>query len=258
MEAIGSFKERAPTAKKLGVLDRWYLGISIAILVIVIVGFSKSFIARSVFYKDSLPLYIHIHGLIMSAWFVLGPVQAYLIVSGRARYHRLLGWVGAVLAAIVVALALVVNVALLAKPVPDRARFVDQILFIFWHNNISIIAFAGLVSAAIAARRKSAWHKRLLMFASVNIVAQAAGRIGEWGLLGPLDPFVALFALIALMLALLVADYRAIGRVHLATYVASGVTVLVVVASIFMAASDFGREMLLAWTASWQSFANPG
>jgi hypothetical protein len=73
------------------------------LLLIVLVGFAPSFYLRSTFpHVHQLPVFLHVHGAVLTGWFVLTVVQGWLIRSQRYRLHRKLGYFAAAYAAVVI------------------------------------------------------------------------------------------------------------------------------------------------------------
>ena len=67
-------------------------------LVVVLVGFSRSFYLRTYFAFPELPVHLYLHGIALTAWFTLAFIQPWLIKFRRADLHRKLGRVGMALA----------------------------------------------------------------------------------------------------------------------------------------------------------------
>jgi hypothetical protein len=78
-----------------------------------------------------------------------------------------------------------------------------------WTN---IAVFAGLVLAGIANRRRTDWHRRLMLCATVSLIAPAWGRILIWQNAMTLWSLVA--ALLAYIIVAMIADRLIRGRVH--------------------------------------------
>jgi hypothetical protein len=64
-------------------------------------------------------------------------------------------------------------------------------------NGIGILIFGGLVAAGVALRRKSEWHKRLMLCATVSILGPGLGRLLPMTSFGKAAPLV-MFGVIAL------------------------------------------------------------
>jgi hypothetical protein len=101
--------------------------------------------------------------------------------------------------------------------------FFDQNEFLF-ENMLGAIAFVGLVAAAIALRRRTDWHRRLMYCSMAMVLGPGVGRLLPSPLLIPWAYWIVqffvpmLFPLIGVWF-----DLRTSGRVHRAWLVGIGV-----------------------------------
>lgn len=218
---------------------RWFfVPIAAVLLLIVAVGFARSFYFRSVFNaghasSSTLPVYIVVHGIVLTLWFLLFFTQTMLASSGRIRFHRKLGIAGACLAAVVLALSLIVVVR----------SVVRETSLVVIGDLALLVLFAILVSLSIRFRRKPEVHKRLMTIASISIVAPA---IARWPGAQSTLPFSVLLPQLSLYAALVVYDVLSRRRVHPAT--AWGVASYLLAASISipLASSELGHRLVNA------------
>ncbi len=186
------------------------------LLIVVLVGFGRSFYLRNLFLTSVLPDRLVVHGVALTLWFVLVAAQALLIQSGNRAWHRRVAW----LAAPVVAGVVVTGFWVTAKLLSTLESANDPENMFIWTDFVSLVAFTALVAAAVAFRRRHATHRRLILFASILITAPALGRIAFWpilklGLAGA--PVIALGGM-ALFVVLVVAyDLAATRRVQRAS-----------------------------------------
>jgi uncharacterized membrane protein YozB (DUF420 family) len=224
---------------------RWYYaGLSGLLLLIVVLGFSRTFFLRSVFTPQPLPAYLYVHGFALTAWFSLVFAQSCLVAARRTDLHRRLGIVGAVNALVLVPLSGYVVIRAIPR---YNAAGVDpaEIQFIVIGDLISIVVFSLLVGAALAWRRKREWHKRLMMVASTLIVGPAAARLERLGFTVPV-PVV----LIGLLIAVGCYDAARLGRLHRATIISSLAVLLSLGALLLVVGTPAGRmavERLSRW-----------
>ncbi len=68
--------------------DRFFLAMSGLLLLILVVGFSRTLYLRLFFEVPPIPSYLHIHGATVTAWFVWLVVQASLVNVNRIDVHR--------------------------------------------------------------------------------------------------------------------------------------------------------------------------
>ena len=194
---------------------RFFMGMALALLATVFIGFSRSFFLRPLFPKWPSPSesIFYVHGAMFTAWIVLFAVQASLVAAGRAELHRRIGPFGAVLAfAMVVAGTFGALIAagratgFVGIPVPPL-QFLAIPIF-------DIILFSAFVWLGIAKRRNLQSHKRWMLLATLNLVTAA---IARWPGVTPLGP-LAFFGLTDLfVVALAIWDFGTRGRLHPAT-----------------------------------------
>jgi len=159
-------------AKRSVVDRRFYTWIAVAAALIVFTGFARTYYLKELFGTRSLPLLLHVHGLVMTLWFVLFLVQVRLVAAHRTDLHRRLGVFGALLALLVVAVG-ATTIITRARP---HFRPGHSLAVIAFQLSI-LLVFAVLVAAAILFRRRSDFHKRLMLLASVSILMPAIVRI---------------------------------------------------------------------------------
>ncbi len=160
-----------------------YLWAAAGALLIVFAGFARTYYLKLAFGTPPLSLLLHVHGLVMSAWFVLVAAQVWLVSRGRVGLHRRLGILGAVLAlaVLVVGTATAITAARLgrAPPGPPPLQFLAVPLG-------DMLMFAGLVGAGLALRHRRDSHKRLMLLACVGLLTAAIARVpvSVWPQLG--------------------------------------------------------------------------
>ncbi|MGH8040789.1 MAG: hypothetical protein ACREPN_01960 [Rudaea sp.] len=153
---------------------RFYVAAAISIVIVVLAGFSIDIPLLS--HLGSLSVLVRAHGLIMLTWITLFFTQALLVARHRADLHMRLGIFGAVLAlAVVVAdtATIITACRLGGNHIPPGASpplFLALGLF-------NLFTFAMLVGAALALRkRRSDWHKRLMLLAALLLLDAALAR----------------------------------------------------------------------------------
>jgi hypothetical protein len=149
----------------------------------VFVGFAPTFYLRSrVPPTDGLPFYLQLHGTVFTAWIVLFATQVAFVASRHIRWHRQLGWAGAVLAA---AMVVIGSIAGLLSMRREFAAGNEQAASAFLLTPFSsMFVFATLVAAAVAWRRRPETHKRLMLLATINLLDAP---IARWPIVFPSD-----------------------------------------------------------------------
>jgi hypothetical protein len=162
--------------------SKFFLWTSAAALTIVFAGFARSYYLHGLFGRPPLPLLLHLHGAVMSSWFALLAVQSILVARGYPRLHRTLGWIGVGLAAIIVSLGLFVAIHAAVRDLPDPKL---GSIFFLGADIAMVLLFGGIFAAAVAVRRRSETHKRLVLLATLCILPTAIGRLPGMGAVVP-------------------------------------------------------------------------
>lgn len=146
----------------------FYTGMATAFALVVLVGFARTYYLRPRFVADGLPLYLHLHGAVFTAWIALLVVQTTLVAAHRTPLHRIVGWVGAGLAALVVIVG--VTTAIVFGRGTIEAGFGDEVRAFLTTPFFSMTCFVILVAAAIVSRTRPQTHKRLMLLATINLL----------------------------------------------------------------------------------------
>src|SRR6185503_12248528 len=221
--------------------ERWfYLGMSAALVITVFAGFAPTYYLRPYFTASPLIPLLHLHGLVFSSWLVLFVIQTSLVAAHRTDIHRRLGIVGGVIAVLMIVIGF--TTALIrakqgATPVPD----VSPLSFLVVPIG-DMTVFAILIGAGFYYRRRPDVHKRLMLLATISILAAAITRLpfaimqaGPPAFFGLTDVFV---------IACVFYDLITLRRIHRATALAG----LLIVASQPL-------RLMLGGTHAWITFA---
>ena len=148
---------------------------AIVAAIVVFAGFAPSYYLKGVFGTPELSTLKHIHGVVMTAWFTLFFVQARLIAKGNTALHRRMGAWGILLAIAVVIAGASLGIASAKAGVSPDPK-IPPLVFLTLPLG-EMFTFAALFTAAILLRKRSAWHKRLMLVASVAMLTPAAARL---------------------------------------------------------------------------------
>lgn len=229
---------------------RFFLGMAMAVVATVFLGFAPTYYLRSFTHtavyptglpvSPSLPALVHVHALLFTAWILLFLVQTSLIAADRPHVHRRLGVAGAVLAPVMVIVGVMTAIQGARDGWNPGGPYPDSLAFMIV-GLVDVLIFAGFVTAGLHFRRRPELHKRLMLLATVGglmwpaitRMPYVAGRpILMFGLLG------------ALVLAPAVRDVCLRSPVRLVT-LWGGVLIL----------AAFPIRVAIGLSASWQSFA---
>ena len=152
-----------------------YTWVAIAAALVVLAGFSRTYYAKAYFGTPELSALVHLHGLVMTAWFALFFVQVRLVATNRTPLHRKLGVLGGIVAILVVVVGSVTAISSVAA---GRAppRGVPPLVFLAIPLG-DMVLFTINVSIALALRRRAEYHKRFMVMATLGVLTAAIARI---------------------------------------------------------------------------------
>jgi hypothetical protein len=217
----------------------FFVGIALVAAITVFVGFAPTYFLKSFYGSPPLPPLLHVHGLVFTSWIALLLVQTTLVAAHRTDIHRRLGILGGVIALTMVVVGTVTAIirAKQGAAPPGIPPLVFLAIPIF-----DMLVFPSLVAAGFYYRRRADVHKRLMLLATISILAAAVARL-PFGILeaGPL----AFFALTDLFIAACVLyDLISRGRVHRAT-VWGGLLII----------ASQPLRLMISGTSAWMSIA---
>jgi hypothetical protein len=222
---------------------RWFFtGMAIAVVATVVAGFTPTYYLKPLFGTPALPLSIHVHGALFTAWVLLFVAQTSLVAANRTNLHRRLGVAGAVLAVrmVVSGAALAIESARMARPALGVLRRASP-LFVLVIPLASVVVFTILVGLGLYYRRRAEAHKRLMLLATIALLPPPLGRIRILAAAGP----QAFFGITVLFIvAVLAYDYWTRRRIHTVS----------LWGGLFLALSFPGR-LALGNTHAWQVLA---
>jgi len=145
---------------------------SLVIALVIVSGFGPSY--ASSLPPPGLPVWVHLHGAVMTAWVLLFAVQTGLVSRRAFSLHQRLGWLSIVLVAVMLPLGFLTNAMAIHRGATPPF-FTPAMMMAA--DGIDLCLFAGLYAAAILLRRNGAWHKRLMLCATVLLTWPALGRL---------------------------------------------------------------------------------
>lgn len=162
--------------------DRWfYFAASLALLIIMLIGF-QSFYLNGKAYPDR-PLTPPIrnlsilHGCLMTAWMALAVTQPLLIRKKKARLHRKLGSLGAVLSVGILVTGVMIGIGA-ARVNPPELKLFGMVPMEFLAIPLSsILMFGAFVALGVWYRHQPEVHRAMMLLASLSAVGAALGRI---------------------------------------------------------------------------------
>jgi hypothetical protein len=219
---------------------RIYTWGAFAAIFFVLLGFSRTYYLKGAFEVPDLTTLKHVHGLVMTAWFTLFLVQVRLVATGRTAVHRKLGVAGALLALVVVYVGCALGIA--SARAGSAPAGIPPLVFLVLPFG-EMLVFAVLVATAVAMRKRSPIHKRLMLLATLAILTPAMGRLPS-DLVQAGGPLMFFGLTDLVIIACIAFDTVKNRRLHPAF--AAGFAFIVV--------GQLGR-LALSQTAAWMTFA---
>jgi hypothetical protein len=229
-------------------LDRiFFSAMPILFLSIVLFGFAQTYFLAGIVplphwkhaFAGPHPRIVHVHGAVLTAWFILLIVQTRLIAARHVRLHRRLGYAGMALAALVVIVGFLVDCEHLARAFPLGDRKIvtggGNLAVLF-----DVLIFGVLVGLAYFYRRNPAAHKRLMLIGTIAILPPAIARSSQ--LILSHFWLLAVGTAYALILIIVLYDVISRRRVHPAT-IGGGV--------FYVLLMNFGLSQVLAANEGW-------
>jgi len=227
--------------------SRFFLNTTIAIAVVVFIGFSRTFYLSSLFpeaqeFAASEPIFL-LHGAVFSAWILFLVLQAALINKRHVGLHRSIGWAGVAIAAAVVSLGIYGAAAAANRPGGFIGiEFPPEQFFIIPFT--TMVFFGTFVALAVGYRHKPEYHKRFMLLATVNLLEAAIIRI-PLAIIVAYAPLTSFGPALLFIVALGIHDRRTLGHFHRVT-LWGGIAI----------ALSLPVAFLLSDTKLWLSFAS--
>jgi len=153
---------------------RIYLAIGVLMLAIAIAGFWPSYYGQILPGTLRQPPVIHLHAAVFLGWLFIVIAQAWLAATGRITLHRRLGRFLFIYGVLVIFVGWFLVLVLFAERV--HAGEVTQARNQLFVPFTDMLFFAPVLFAAWALRRRSEFHKRLIIVATTVLLIAAAHR----------------------------------------------------------------------------------
>jgi hypothetical protein len=222
----------------------FYLTMAIVSAAIIFVGFAPSFYLKSVIHAPVPPLSLltTVHGLVFTTWMALFLTQASLVRADNIALHRQIGIVGALLFGVMLSLGY--STAITAGRLGHAPPGAPAPLAFMALPLIGLTGTLILIVLALLNRRRSDWHKRLMLGALFTLTPPGSARIFLPLGLAPQAVWLALAVTEGLVLVAIGYDWWKNKRVHPAYWVVVAVVV--------------GVHIGVAWafsSSTWLAFA---
>jgi hypothetical protein len=201
----------------------FYPWIAIALSLVVILGFSRTYYFRFLSDLPPMTLLVHAHGIVFTAWLALFIAQTRLIAAHRVDLHMKLGIAGVVLAIIITAVGVWTVVVGAGTPRVRLSGLTNAQHTLVGFTSIGL--FAVFIALGVAMRRRASLHKRFMVLAMIASLSPATARLMTALELFEFRNFFVPGVAAAFVMACLVHDWRRYRVIHLA-YVIGGAVIV--------------------------------
>jgi hypothetical protein len=231
--------------RKVRADDLFFSGMAVVSLIVVFVGFARTYFLAGVFRAPLPNLLVHIHGAVFTMWLILFICQIGLVAARRVDLHCRIGLFGFGLAVLMIVLGVLAASDRLARhsrdPGKEKETLEDARAF-YAVGMGDMLMFAAFVSLGYRHRRNPAVHKRVMLFATFALLDAGFDR---WSVFDPYPlSLVNLVCFGPLVLATMAYDWWSSGRVQRVT----------IWSTVFLLTLQQARH-LVGYTAGWQRLA---
>ena len=170
---------------------------------------------------------VHVHGFFYFAWMLLLVFQSVLVNQSKLTLHRSLGMGGIAIGTALIIFGTLVTIVFTKRGMDVQDPTIYGLMYI---SEVAVIAFAVLFVLAIRTIRAGAAHKRFILLATtaflIGGVNRWLGAIFNVGFEGHLNYLPRYLVVDIFIVALLIYDWRYLGRIHRATAWGSAVVVI--------------------------------
>jgi len=218
----------------------FYSTMAFAILIVIFVGFSRTFYLRPYFFPERLIPLLILHGMIFSSWITLFVTQTALVATKKTSIHMKLGIASLVIAPLMLLVG--TYTALVRAKGPSPIPGVNPLSFLTIPLGDMLI-FGILFGAAYYYRKKLDTHKRLMLLASIALLPAAVAR---WPLnfIATGGPLVFYGLADLFIVPCLIFDIITRGRPHRATVLGGALIVV-----------SHPLRLIIGGTHAWLAFA---
>jgi hypothetical protein len=156
---------------------RFFAWCAASIVLLVFVGFSRTYFLHSFFQMPAPSSFLRIHGAVMSGWIAIYFLQTMLVSVNRVAAHRRFGRFGAGYALLVVAFGSIATFLSARREVRGHTDAAFAFLNVLGLELMQMLLFASFVVAAIWFRSRPDYHKRWMLLATLCILPNSIVRL---------------------------------------------------------------------------------
>jgi len=231
---------------------RFYLIITILMLVMVFLGFAHSFFLRPFidqpFFLKELPFMVYLHGGVMTLWYVMMVVQSALVKVKKVKLHMTMGWGLVAIASLVIISGLIVNAGVfprwLAIGFLDPANEGMMMMAAgFWtYDQTALVPFGLMVAIAVYQRKNLVIHRSMMLGAAMVLMNPAIFRMTGWLFPNFVLPSATLIYLL-LPISLLAHDWVRYKRFPVYPFFVLMAVFILAFLMVWLPSTDFGMDL---------------
>jgi len=207
--------------QKNTVVERWFFtGMALAMIATCLSAFLPS-ITHPAARRAALSVLAAAHGIVFLAWLLLFLIQSRLIATRHVAWHRRLGLASIVILALMIPLGYTTTIALVRRgyDLSGDLRIDHDPAYGAVFPLANLLIFSELAIAALVYRRRPEIHKRLMLFANIELMpAPLAHLIGHTPWLASLPAVIVMVPITAFVAASVARDLLVARRVHPLTW----------------------------------------
>jgi hypothetical protein len=155
----------------------FYFGMSLLILVVVVIGFSRTVDRNLIHPAIPRPFLLYVHAAIFSGLLFFFILQSALVRTRNVRIHRTLGWFGMGMGGFMPFLGVVTAIVMGRFDTLQLHQTDAELTLIIPLFDMAV--FGSAFALAMLWRKRPEYHRRLVLIASCALTAAAFGRLPE-------------------------------------------------------------------------------
>lgn len=189
--------------------EAFFMGTAVVMVAVVIGGFLNLWLQGITSFAAAWP--VHLHAIVFMGWVGLFAMQVLLATRGPQRLHRRMGKAAFAYVPVILVsgTATIVRVMQLGTTPPMWTPAYFLVM-----NMMALVGFAVLTGAALALRRRTDWHCRLMICGMAALLVTPVNRLMPVPVLFAVMSLASALAILLFPLAGMVWDKRRHGRVH--------------------------------------------
>jgi hypothetical protein len=202
-------------------IENWFFtGMALAMMATSLIAFLPT-IVRPAERHAPLSALAAAHGVVFFSWLLLFLIQSRLIATRHVAWHRRLGLASVGILALMIPLAYSTTIAMVRRgyDLSGDLRIDRDPPYATVFPLCNLLIFSTLAIAALAYRRRPEIHKRLMLFANIELMpAPLAHLLGHTPWLASLPPAIVMVPISMFVIAAVARDWLLVGQVHQLTW----------------------------------------